>query len=173
MKPASFFNIVIKIIGLYFLVELLVSLPQFISSIISLFQVGNFDEAIGIFVINIIIVLLYTVSVVVTLFKTNYLIKILRLDKGFGEEVLSINTHRSITLMTALVVIAGILLVNEIPNLCRGVYQFFLQRDLVRFGTEIDYSYVIIALVKIIIAFLLIGERRRIVNFFESDASNK
>jgi hypothetical protein len=60
-------------------------------------------------------------------------------------------------------------LINEIPNFCNAVYQYIQQKIIQSHsGTKPSVSYLILHGVKIVLALLILGERRRIAAFAES-----
>ena len=67
----------------------------------------------------------------------------------------------------------GIILTNEIPNLCKHLFSYFQIKRLTHGMTKPDFSYTIIATVKIITGLLLIGERKRILEFIEQRQAKK
>ena len=94
------------------------------------------------------------------IFKTQAIIRILKLDKGFDQENFQLKVHRSTILSIATVVIGGVLLAEEIPNFCHQLYAYFVEK-------KVPISYTVLSASKIIIGLLLIWNRREIVNFVE------
>ncbi len=170
MTPRSLFKIILKIFGLFFLKEIINTVPQFIVSTVESFKNGTFTEGIFNFAIDVILLLFYGFIAAQLLFNTTNVLDKFKLDQGFDEEEFSfeqeskkgqfaIGISASTILMIALLVLAGIILVNEIPNLSSEIYLYITNP--VAFGIN-GKSYIVIAVFKILIALLLIGERRRI-----------
>ncbi len=181
MTPRSLFKIILKIFGLFFLKEIIKTVPQFVVSIIEAFNNGSITEGIFSFAINIIVILFYGFIAAQLLFNTTNMLDKFKLDQGFDEEEFSfeqeskkgqfaIGISANTILMIALLVLAGIILVNEIPNLFSEIYLYITNP--VAFGIN-SKSYIIIAVFKILIALLLIGERKRIVEFVASKKTIK
>jgi hypothetical protein len=173
MTPRSLFKIILKIFGLFFLKEIITTFPQFISSLIINIQLGRIEESVFTFAINAIIILFYGFIVFQLLFNTNTILDKFKLDQGFDEEELSFDTtskndkfsiavSASLVLTIAVFVVAGVILTNEIPNVCKHIFTYLL---LSRTNVEQNASFIIISIVKILIALLLVGERKRIVEF--------
>lgn len=179
MTPRNLFNIVLKIFGLFFLKEIVFIIPQLISSILFLFQPKNFDNnqysSYGIigFIVVLLIIAFYSFIIYQLLFNTNKILDKLQLDKGFDREEFSFNLSTSLILTIALIVIGGIILMEEIPNFCRNVFTYFQEKSLTRGMTKPNYSYIIVSAVKIILGLLIIGERKRIVEFVEKRQAKK
>jgi hypothetical protein len=177
MTPRNLFNIILKIFGLFFLREIVLVIPQLASSIYitsdSLFQYGDSDTGLLSLIVTLLIIAFYAMLMYLLLFKTNSILDKLQLDKGFNQEEFSFNISRTDILTIALIVIGGVILVDEIPNLCRSLFAYFQQRALTRGITKLNYSYIIVAAVKVICGFLIIGERKRIVEFAEKRQTKK
>lgn len=173
MTPRNLFNVVLKIFGLFFLREIVFIIPQLISSISFLIQPDNFDNnqysnyGIGGFIVVLLIIIFYCFIIYQLIFKTNNIVDKLKLNKGFNQEEFSFNISTSLVLTIALIVIGGVILTDEIPNLCRNIFSYFQEKSLTHGITKPNYSYIIISAVKVIIGFLIIGERQRIVEFAE------
>jgi cytochrome b subunit of formate dehydrogenase len=173
MTPRSLFKIILKIFGLFFLREIIKTVPQFVVSIVESINNGSITEGVFSFAINVIVILFYGFIVAQLLFNTTNILDKFKLDQGFDEEEFSfeqeskkgqfaIGITANMILMIALSVLAGIILVNEIPNLCKEIYLYITNP--VAFGVN-NKSYIVFAVVKILIALLFIGERKRIIEF--------
>lgn len=179
MTPRNLFNIVLKIFGLFFLREIIYTIPQLISSIWFLVEPDNFknnqysDYGIGGFVVLLIILVFYCFIIYQLLFKTNNILDKLKLDKGFDQEEFSFNLSTSLVVTIALIVIGGVILTEEIPNFCRNVVSYFQEKSMTHGVTKPNFSYIIISAVKIILGLLIIGERKRIVEFAERRQAKK
>ena len=168
MTPRQFFNIVLKIFGLFFLREILNSIPQLISANLMLFRPEDFTEGLFIFLGSLFILAFYIALTYHLIFKTPFLIDKLKLDKDFNDQIFDLKIPRQEVLTISLIIIAGIILINQIPYLVKELFEVMQTRKLSLGMTKTDYSYIIISTVKIVIAALLIGERERIVNFIVS-----
>ena len=99
------------------------------------------------------------------IFKTTRIVEKLKLGKDFNEQVFNFKIPKAEALTISLMVTAGLILVNQIPLLIKDIFEI-IQVKRLSFGEhKTDYTYIIIATVKIVIAALLIGERNRIVDF--------
>ena len=161
MKPRNLFNVVVKIFGLIFLKDVVLTIAQLIPTG-SVQQYGTMTPTISYnyleFVTFILVVCLaafFGFFAYLLLFKTNYIIDKLNLDKGFDKEEFSFNISRSIVLTIALIVIGGVILTDEIPNFIRNVIAVIQEKNLTHGMTKINYSYVIISAVKVVIGFLI------------------
>ena len=168
MTPRQFFNIVIKIFGLFFLREILNSVPQLISAIIMLFKPEDFTAGLFIFLGSVFILTFYIALTYQLIFKTEFIVEKLKFEKDFNDQIFEFRIPKAEVLTIALIVIAGIILTNQIPYLVKELFELIQQKKLSFGVTKTDYSYVIISAVKIVIAALILGERNRIVEFILS-----
>jgi len=170
MTPRSLFNIVLKIFGLFFLKNIIETVPQLISTILFMLKLNSFDPNEGIFIfLGTTVILAFYIFVTYQLFfRTNNILDKLKLDRGFTQDEFSFEIPKSSTLTIALIVIGGLILTNEIPNLCKALYQYIQQKSIQRYTeNKPDLSYAISTGAKIILGLLILGERKRIVEFVE------
>jgi hypothetical protein len=173
MTPKNLFNVILKIFGLFFLREIIYIIPQLISSIPSFTKADDFGgEQFGSadilpFIVTLIAFAFYVLIIYQLLFNTNKIIDKLKLDQGFNQQEFSFNISTSLILTISLIVIGGVILTNEIPDFCSNIFSYFQQKKLMPDIAKPNFSYIIISGVKIIIGLLIIGERKRIVDFVE------
>jgi hypothetical protein len=177
MTPRSLFNIIIKIWGIFFLKNIVEAIPQFLSTIVFLIRADSytdsFKESIFIFIGTSLVLVFYIVVCFQLFFRTNKVVDLLKLDEGFSQETFSFDISSSSILTIALIITAALILTNEIPNLCESTYSYVQKRTIINFsGKSPDYSDLFFEAAKIIIALLLLGERKRIVEFVESRQRN-
>ncbi len=131
MTPRSFFTILIKILGIYLILDSITVIPQFISS---LFSIGlGFDKSIETIALYSFLLILtvgiYYIILKYCVFKTDRIIDQLKLDKGFVEETFELNIHRSTVLSIAVIVIGGLIFVDSLPTFCKEVFDFIGQKQ--------------------------------------------
>lgn len=159
--------------------EMVLIIPGLISLIEFYISTPNMGEgqsnSIGILpiIMTLITLAFYFFILYQLLFNTNKIIDILKLDKGFDQQEFSFNISSSLILTTALIVIGGVVLINEVPSFVRNVFSYFQEKNLTRGVAKPDFSYIIISGVKLIIGLLFIGERKRIVAFVEKRQASK
>ena len=179
MNLRKLFNVILKIFGLFFLREIINTIPQVISPVFRYFAIADIGPITATLLVSFLTLAFYTFLVIQLLFKTNKIIDTLKLDQGFDEEELSTdskdeflkNLSSTSILTIALIVIGGVILTDEIPDFCRRFYLYFNQST-IRFNSiKPDPSYMILSGAKILIGLLLLGERKRIVDFIENKKS--
>ncbi len=167
MTPRSLFTIVLKIIGILFIKDILEAIPQLIATMVQM--VSSYSVADGIlpFIFIFISLSIYILVAYWFIFKTDFLIEKLKLDKNFLQENFSLNIHRSTVLSIAIIIIGGLLIADNIPLLCRSVYFYFENRSVRSYEKNPDYSYIILYTVEILIGLILTGNHLLFVNFIE------
>lgn len=167
MTPRNLFIVILKIFGLFFLREIVITIPQLFSYFFYLAQPYGMKEGFVSIALTGIILIFYGYIVYLLLFRTNDILNKLKIAEGFDQEEFTFNISASKILTIALLVTAGVILIIEVPNLCRQLFVYFQQKRMIQGIGKPDLSYSIISVVKIIIGLLLIGERRRIISFLQ------
>jgi len=171
MRPRSLFALIVKIIGIYLLIGAIVAIPQMVTTLLSFRGQISYADSSQLYAIA--FFLLITVAIYITimrycLFKTEWLIEKLHLDKGFTEEKLELNVHRSTVLKIAVIVIGCVMVIDNLPLLCREVFVYF-QTSAPNLGFKENPSskYIVIDFVKFFIGLFLMTSSRLVVNFIE------
>jgi hypothetical protein len=172
MTPRSFFNIVLKIIGIFFIKDIL----QVVVQLFTIFYMVKYDRLEQIpmmLAINLLMLLIYLVLAFMLIFRTDRVIDRLKLDQGFQQENFPLNIHRSTVISISIIIIGGLLVADEIPNLCRQLFSYWQEKKFTYGTRNASLSYSIVSTTKIVIGFLLMGNQRVIVNFIERKRKSK
>jgi hypothetical protein len=167
MEPRSLFNIILKILGIFFIRNILEALSRLLSVLVYLPQYDSQSE--GYFNLGVTIppLILYTLFSWLLIFRSDSLINMLKLDKGIGQSVASLRIDRTVISSTAIIIIGGWLLVNEIPEFFRHAVYYLQERKLYVRMVRPDISYLTMSAFKILIGLLLIVFNRKIVSFID------
>ena len=168
MTPRSLFNIILKVLGIFFIKDILGEVARFLSDFMYMIKSGSYESSLWLLIFTLLILVIYACVIYYLVFKTEYVIEWLKLDRGFDEETIPLNIHRSTILSIAIIVIGGLLIANEIPNFCRLLYAYYLQSKQPYDQVNPNVPYAILAFCKIIVGLILIGNQRHMVNFIES-----
>ena len=122
----------------------------------------NQQGAVFALIVIILTLLVYVLVSYFLIFKSGYLIDKLKLEKGFNQESITLNIDHSTILSISIIVIGGLIIVQEIPNLCRQLFAYFQEKRM-----TLSISYSVLAAAKIFVGFLLINYQRQIVNYIE------
>jgi len=166
MTPGSLFSIILKILGIFFVKDIVATIPDLVSNVLFLIKSDAEGESaftVGYTVIQ--LALFFYISYFL-IFNTHRLIDMFKLDKGFEEEQFSFNLSATSVYIIAITVTGAFIVVTELPNLCRLIYNI-LESKGDSFGVRNSgISALIISVVKILIGLLLTGERKRIAELF-------
>jgi hypothetical protein len=168
MTPRTFWLILIKVIGVYFILNSLQLIVPFITSTLFISKEDTSSSFIELFLGFVVVAGLYFLVVRYCIFRPEFIIDKLRLDKGFGDEKIEIRIHRSTVLTIAIIVMGGIMFVEVLPILCQQLFSYIqstgaenLLRDTHKYGWIIFY------LVKLFISLFMMTSSRSVVNFIE------
>jgi hypothetical protein len=167
MTPRTLFTIVVKIFGLFFIKEIFQIITE---AIPTLAYFNNQDITLTLFIPSAILILyliLYGGISYYLITRTELVIDKLKLDQGFEDETLQLSIHRSTILSIAIIVIGGLLMVEGIPTFLGQLKRYHAEANDSYRQQSPTFSYMIVTAAKILIGFLLIVEKRWIVNFIE------
>ncbi len=173
MTPRTFWAILIKIMGVYVVLESLFAIPQFLVTINYLFTSPTAQEGSPVILYTIcyvtITICIYVLVIRYSIFKTDVIIDKLKLATGYEDERLEFNIHRSTLLKIVVMVTGGWLLVDNFPILCSQILSNFQRQD--QFGGVFSQNpaskYLIIYALKSAIGYFMLTCSRMIINFME------
>jgi hypothetical protein len=170
MSVQSLFNIVLKVLGIYFVKDIILALP----SLLSVFYSFGDSDASGAFstlAISLFTLFIYCVVAYYLVFRTNRVIAKLRLQEKVPEDPIPFNIHRSTVVSIAILMVALLLITQSIPLLIRGLVKWYqynrMYRNLVSTMDTFDYSTILVYAAEIVVGLLLIGYHRTLVNYVE------
>jgi hypothetical protein len=165
MTPRTLWTIILKIFGIYILVQVLYGLPQISTFIFLLAEQkgsGSFDE----FAAILFSTGIYLFIMMAFIFRTDWLIDTLQLNKGISEEKIDFNIHRS-TVLKIVVIISGVFLfVESLPALLKELFNYW-QNINNGFTKNPNAGSIIFNAGKLLISCFLMTGSRLIVNFIE------
>lgn len=173
MTPRSLIILILRVLGIILLRGLIISITEFASFIWMFFSYGPSEGLYSIFIslLNIAVILLLGYWLI---FKTAILVDKFGLDKGFTEESFQLNISAQSILRMAIIITGAIVLFWEIPQLITNIYNIWQQYDLgILNRGSINWGPLIWCIIRIILALLIIGERKRIIEFLVKEPGNK
>jgi hypothetical protein len=157
--------------GIYMVLASISVVPQLFSTLFMFRDPSGQNDTLGIVMTIAMMVLvfgLFYITLRYCLFKTDWIIDKLSLDKHFTEEKFDINIHRSTILSISVIVIGGLMFVDSLPVFCRQVFSYVRQKhSFGRFGENPTTGWLIFYGAKTFIAYLLLTNSRLVVNFIE------
>jgi len=173
MTIRTFWTIILKILGIYLVLDSFKVIPQFIST---LYTFASDPDQTRLVFIWTFVYLMSTVGQYVFIlwlfvFKTAWLIDKLHLEKGFSEERIEFNIPRSTVLSIAIILIGGLMFVDSLPQFCNQTFSYFQQQNMYRQNP--NSGWIIFHLVKTTIGYLLMTNSQFIVNFIDRKKTNE
>jgi len=172
MKVKSFFMIVVRIIGLFVLIDVFKLFPTTIPQLSTMTMYD--DTSMGIVALVtffVVFVILLLLIVYFLLMRPEKLVDKLELDTGFEEEKFELNLSKSTILRISIIVIGGIVLLYEIPHFVQEIF-FFWQAKQVKWIEDLETRYLIYSSVIIVISYFLIYYNKKIVECIEKKTTN-
>ena len=163
MTKRDFFRVLIKIFGLYSLVlSIFTLIPQNISNV--LFQ---FD------IMMLLIILASSIISVgmflILLFKTDFIIDKLKLDKGYDDNQIIISNLTNESILKLALIIGGFLIIDYLPAVLFDLINAFKTKSTLTSieGNNVNYFDIVIGLANIIFGYLLITNYKSISQFLD------
>jgi hypothetical protein len=167
MTPRSLFNIILKVLGIFFIQDFLAAIPQVLSVFLYFATPEGRQEAIWALVSTLLILFAYGIVSFYLIFRADVIINRLKLDDGFNQDMFQLNIHRSTILSISIIVIGGLIVINEIPNFCRLLFSYYQQKRMTRGLQDPGISNIVMSGTKIIVGILMLTNQRQIVRFIE------
>lgn len=162
MEIKSFWNIVLKGIGLWLLINCLYIFPQIAGTLLTSQFAGGWNTVIPELIFGIIALLAYLMISYIFLFKTSLLISKLKLEKHFTEHRIDITVSTNTVLKITVILIGGITFIDSFPNLIKEIFQFAQQKELLR--DYADLSWLVFHSLNTLIGYLLMTNSAVVVN---------
>ncbi|MEI7830343.1 MAG: hypothetical protein WCI31_11265 [Prolixibacteraceae bacterium] len=166
MTIKTFWTILLKILGLWFLFVGLATIVQFSSIIFFASQSGNSPDIEKVLLAIGIVMLAAAIFVLILwllIFKSAWIIEKLKLTKGFTEERLELTMEWSTILTIATIVVGGVIFSDSFPLIFKQTLAF------IQHGKSLSNSqesiWILFYLVKTILGYLLMTNSRFVVNF--------
>lgn len=166
MTPRSLFMIVLKCLGVFFIKEFLLLIPQLLSVFLYFTADDMMIRGIWLFLTTIVQLAIYSLVFYYLIFKTDVVIQKLQLEKGFSEEKFSFNIHRSSVLSMIIIITGIIVIVDVIPTFCKLLFRY-IQALQMPAHSYADITTLLGPTAQLIIGLILIGSHKQLVNFIE------
>ena len=164
MTIRTFWNILLKILGIYLVVQGVGVIMQFLSVFT---MVTTAEESVYYIAITLGTLILYFFVLWLFVFKTSWLIDKLDLEIGFEEEErIELKGDFQAVMSIAIIVIGGIMLADALPLLCKYIYSFYQNKKMLCTTSENPVtSWIILCIAKAILGYLLMTNSKPIVAF--------
>jgi hypothetical protein len=167
MKLKSLFEVIFKVLGIYMIIRAISFLPQLFAST-SLFY---FSDSLLKFIITIISVI---ASIFILLLIGWFLITRSELltnrivpEERLNEDFTTFKVHRSVVLTISIIVLGGLIIVQELPRLFMYFFQVYSKRQIGSNVEPITFDYIVYTIVKLLIGLYLVFYCKTIVNWID------
>ncbi len=165
MEIKSFWNIILKGIGLWLILNCLYIFPQIAVTLFTYQFMEGWNTAIPELFFGIIALFVYILISGLFLFKTSFLISKLGLEKHFTENRIDITVSKNTVLKIIVILIGGTTLIDSLPNLISEIFQFIQQKELI--GNYPNLAWLIFYFIKTLIGYLLMTNSNLLVKFID------
>jgi hypothetical protein len=161
MTPRTLFLIIIKLFGLYLMVEFLQFLP-------TMFSYGpmisgwDLSIAINYFLIIIGTILLYYFVIRLFLFKGSWIIDKLSLDKHFDQEIIDIKIDSLAVIQIAVTILGGLLFIDTLPTLIKEIILIAKSKQEGSIIRDSGFGYLVYWVCKCVLGYLLLTNSKSI-----------
>lgn len=166
MTPRSFWIIIVRLLGVWLITQVLYLLQNFVALtyIFILSKNEGYPQTDIINQAKVYGISLVLVSLLfyILVFRTVNVVQILKLDSLFSEETFKVQLNYFNLSYLAVFVIGGLMIVNNIPDLCTSVASYYHMKQLVTKPDINDFKSIIVNTVRIIIGILLITYNKAI-----------
>ena len=169
MSAKSLFNIILKVLGIYFVKDIILSIPLLLSVFYS-FGDRDTSGAVSTLLISLFTLFVYCLVTFFLVFRTEKVMHSLRLLENVPEDPVPLKIHRSTVISISLLIVALYLIIQAIPLLIKGLtkwYQYNKMRGQFNALEPFDYSMVLVYVAEILVGLLLIGYQQPLVNYIE------
>ena len=175
MSPRTLWTIILKIFGLFLFLQVLYEIPQLFSTLTFLISDRSYGSSVLPEIASVFFAMsVYLFFVIAFIFKTDWLISALRLEKSLPDEKLELNMHRSTILQIAIIVSGLLLLIESLPMLLKGLFGYYQQMNDYDGFKKYPYAgLLILDLVKVLISFFMVTSSRLITNYVERRRKGK
>ncbi|MGV3630603.1 MAG: hypothetical protein ACO1O6_05340 [Bacteroidota bacterium] len=172
MEIKSFWIIVLRITGIWLIIDSLGVIGQFFSSFFILFTSDGMDQltTIAAFISLMIVVAVYFLCIRLFIVKPVWLISKLKLDQDFNDSKLEIRPDNETIIRMASFILGGVLITDGLPNLVYEAYRFFQSR--VIFSEHIRTPEIVLEIAKCILAYFLVANNKSFARFLSSRLKN-
>jgi hypothetical protein len=167
MTPRTLFTIVLKVLGIFFIRDILGLLPQLLSYISFWMRPDPSEDAFINVCLILFLILINLFICYYLIFKTDALIDKLKLNESFNQESIPLNIHRSTVLSISIIILGGWILIQQVPNFIRLIFVYFEERRLLRGEINPATGQLIVSGAQIVIGLILVGNQKMIVDFIE------
>ena len=165
----TFWKIIIKSIGLWLLINCVWIIPQFASTLSFINGEVNWNSLIQVWIICIITIVVYIFAIRLFLFKSEWIVRVLKLDQNFTEERIGLEIPAKTVLTIIITLIGGIWFLKSFPTLISSTFDFLRQKELIKNYRET--SWLIYYLISTVVGFLVMTNGKWVCKYIWKESS--
>lgn len=169
MKIETFWKTIIKLFGIWFLIGGLSTTLQSIQVFSYINGDLNIEAVIYTTLWIIGSIVIYSIIIRLFLFKTDWIIKNLKLSQNYSEDKIDINIKSSSVITISIIIIGGMTVVDSVPNLLSEILKFLQQKILLKDYPK--FNWIIFELLKCILGYLLVTKSKMITKYIENESN--
>lgn len=171
MSPKSLFIIIVRIVGLFLLIDVLRVIPQLLKTFSFMISHDLLIASIGV-IFSLAILFIYYIVVKYALLNSEKIVDKFSLDKNFTEEKFELNIHHSTIIKIAIVFIGGYLIITYFVPMILEIYTFIQNQSTdenfyYEGLPESKYMNLVHDTIMVLIGYFMLGNSRAITNFIE------
>jgi hypothetical protein len=167
MKIHTFWQIIIKALGIYLMFQFVAIAPQLFVNIFQVLLLRTEESGMLLqAVVTIVTILLYGSIMWYAIFRTDRLISKLNLATHIDEDMLDLNISKTAILNMAIIVVGGVTFIEALPMFCHQLFLYFIDINTYDGFKRSPYSSLLIdGGLKLLIGYLLISFHQPVVKF--------
>jgi hypothetical protein len=132
MTIRNFWRIFLKAMGIWIIISSITVGINYISAFASVYNDWDSTTLAGLLFLSIFSIGIFYLVILFFLFKTEWLIDRLKLDKGFENEKIDIAISSQTFIAVVIALFGGIYLADALPDLCKSLISFYQQEYIFR-----------------------------------------
>jgi len=168
MKIRTLWNIILKTIGIWFIISLLYIVPSIFTGLAIFLSERYYDTTY--IIICILIAGFFIATIRLLIFRTDIIIDKLKLEKGFTEESINLNINTSQIISLASIIIGAITIIENLPSFCSEIITFLQYNELLPGHT--NTKQIVYSAIKTFIGYLLITNHNKIALLINRQKAN-
>jgi hypothetical protein len=176
MTIRTFWHLIIKTIGIWIFIHGVMSLPEMVMNLIMVYNAPYGSSEViffqGLFLV--VPILFYLLVLRFLVLKTQGIINLLKLEKGFEETRIDISLPYDKVLRIIIILIGGIVFITAIPSLAENLYLFVTEDRPFKYSPRA--TILIVGVIQSITGFLVMTNSdvvQRYINRKSGDAETK
>lgn len=163
MTPRSLFIIILKILGIFFLKDIVFSIIELFNAVLG----PSFEDSKWMVILfSLLVLAIYVLITYILIFKPNIIINKLKLDVGFEEENFSMNMDHTVLINIAIIIAGLYLMIDKLPAFINQAFVYFRSRNISFLSNNSNNGMYVVQLgIEVVIAYILLANSRYISAF--------